>query len=925
MVSTGAIRAGRAFVELFVVDKAFRAGLKKAQVGLKNFGESVGDIGRKFAGAGAALGAPFVASAVVFANFTDEVAKVGAIADTSDASLADLTETMKELGRTTSFTAKEAAEGATSLARAGFTAGQIIKALPGTLDLARATATDLGTAAEISGQALRGFGLEADEAGRVADVLTATANGSAQTLGDVGEALKDAAPLARLAGASIEDTAAALGILANQGIRGSKAGNALARAYKNLSTEAKQTELADLGEGIDVTDELGNLRPLADILRDIGEATADLGSAEKLDIFEGIFGRASASAVALAEASDDLDAFREGLVNAGGTARKTAQDMDDNLGGSFRLLTSAVEGAAIAIGGALESDLRELLDTVRDVVGGVTTFILRNKELVITAAKLAFGLVAVGGALVGIGIAAKAASLAVAGYALLQKGLIGLTAKLTIANAVFAKGFVASLATAKAAVVGFAATLGPLAVAIGAVYAAIQVGRILTLVSEIRAAREEAQKLEDQAAATAIQLAKMNRENPPRFKDAVEDTKELVKQQIKAGKSAADIRKELENRRKTAILTANQIAATLNRDGGKSSALGGENLVAQRKRLLQVAAAASKQLKAGFDEFKGFAEAQRNEDKKTTDAEREQQKIRLKELNKRIRDSKQALKDFQQFQQDIAKTRQQETEQKAFEQSLLDTPIQAVDEAGERYADAVTAAADAVKRANDALNKAIETPTDENQAAAKAATAEAAEAAAEEDRQQGFLAQAIESLAANRKAAADALKQFDEEQTERLRGMEFADQLGSLQEGIEADPGKALAEINRVFEKEIAEADAAVTAASNAFSKAAETGKAADRAEAERLAGLARREQAEADQVKGLVEQAQQAVADAAQNVAAPESTFGTFSGAAVAGGAFLGEQKTLLEQLREQKKIAENTKRAADEAAKKPKDPALG
>ncbi len=91
MPQAGAIRAGRAFVELFADDSKLVRGLKRAQAKLKAFGESVRNMGLKLAGLGAAVVAPLVASTKVFAKMGDDLAKMSARTGFS-------VETLSELG-----------------------------------------------------------------------------------------------------------------------------------------------------------------------------------------------------------------------------------------------------------------------------------------------------------------------------------------------------------------------------------------------------------------------------------------------------------------------------------------------------------------------------------------------------------------------------------------------------------------------------------------------------------------------------------------------------------------------------------------------------------------------------------------------------------------------------------------------------------
>jgi len=60
MGNSTAIKAGRAFVELFADDSKLVSGLKKAKAKLSAFGVGVRDSGMKLVGMGAALVAPML-------------------------------------------------------------------------------------------------------------------------------------------------------------------------------------------------------------------------------------------------------------------------------------------------------------------------------------------------------------------------------------------------------------------------------------------------------------------------------------------------------------------------------------------------------------------------------------------------------------------------------------------------------------------------------------------------------------------------------------------------------------------------------------------------------------------------------------------------------------------------------------------------
>ena len=76
MANSQAIRAGRAFVELFTDDKRLVRGLKAASKKLKAWGASITSLGTKIFAAGAGVLAPLLLSVKKFASAGDELDKM---------------------------------------------------------------------------------------------------------------------------------------------------------------------------------------------------------------------------------------------------------------------------------------------------------------------------------------------------------------------------------------------------------------------------------------------------------------------------------------------------------------------------------------------------------------------------------------------------------------------------------------------------------------------------------------------------------------------------------------------------------------------------------------------------------------------------------------------------------------------------------
>lgn len=400
------VRAGRAFVEVYADNSKLAKDLRAARATLQGFADGANRVGMGMAATGAAMALPAALAVRQFAAFDDQMRLVRAVTQATEKDFAALTDTARNLGATTSWTAAQVAEGMVSLGRMGFKPDEINAAIGPMMDLARATGTDVATASDIAGNALRTFKLRATDMSDVADVMTATANGSAQTLVDLGEAFKMAAPQASAMGETVRDVAAALGIMANMGIRGTLAGTALRRSYTQFA-DPKVIEILSR-YNIKTIDTAGNVRKLKDVMVDIAKVMASMPSGEKVPFVESVFDlRGSLAGYSLGGNIDQLNAFMKTLENVGGVAKRTAETMDKGMGGTFRIVMSAVESLAFSFSKNLEPAIQSVGKSAIEMITQFDNFIKKNPEISTAAALIVAGITAIGASLLVIGFGAK--------------------------------------------------------------------------------------------------------------------------------------------------------------------------------------------------------------------------------------------------------------------------------------------------------------------------------------------------------------------------------------------------------------------------------------------------------------------------------------------------------------------------------------
>ena len=415
MATTGGIKAGKAFVIIEALDKTGSV-LRAVHKRMRSFANDMTSLGKGLLVKGFAGLLPVGLSLRTFSNFDDALRKVEARSSGTAEEMKALRHQAKELGRTTSFTAGQIGELQAKLAQKGFNRAQLQQMTPAVQDLARGagegTEEDTTLAADLVSGTLRSFQLGADQSTRVADVMTAAVNNSNFTLQALIDSMKYAAPVAQQFNLGLEETVATLAQMTNVNLDASTAGTAFRNMLLELSDAGKRTKFLsalqkETGQTIDMVDQSsGNLKPLPDILFAIGEATRDLGSAKKGELFNMIFGkRAIVPSLVLGSSANPFGDLLTVLNNSQGVARKTAVQMDAGLGGAYRLLMSAVEGVAIAIGEALSPSLVNLAGIIGNILPDVAKWIEQNQGMVVSVTAAIATVVGLGAGLIGLGAA----------------------------------------------------------------------------------------------------------------------------------------------------------------------------------------------------------------------------------------------------------------------------------------------------------------------------------------------------------------------------------------------------------------------------------------------------------------------------------------------------------------------------------------
>lgn len=371
---------GSVVIEIIGDDKEFKSTLGSlgtvAGSALKGAATAV-------AAATTAAGGLAAASVKVGSNFESSMSQVAATMGLTTADIANgseefeiLAQAAKDAGATTAFSASQASEALNYLALAGYDAQTAADALPAVLNLAAAGSMDLAYASDLATDAMAALGIEASNENltRFGDEMAKTASKANTSVAQLGEAILTVGGTAKSLTGGTTELNAALGVLANRGIKGSEGGTALRNVILSLSAPTDKAADAMKSLGLEVYDASGNMRPLNEIFKDLNASMENMSEGEKTQVLNEIFNKVdlkSAQAL-LAGCGDEFDNLADAIANSGGAMQDMADTQLDNLKGDLTILQSGLEGLGIAAYEGMQGPLREAVQLATSMVGDIS-------------------------------------------------------------------------------------------------------------------------------------------------------------------------------------------------------------------------------------------------------------------------------------------------------------------------------------------------------------------------------------------------------------------------------------------------------------------------------------------------------------------------------------------------------------------------
>lgn len=364
------------FVTLAIKDTAYKQGLKDAE---GNASSSTSKIGGAFKAVGKVAKTAMVAgsaAAVAFTktsidagmNFDTAMSQVAATMGTTVDKIGNVKAKAEEMGRTTKYTATEAAEGMNILAQAGLSADEQISGIGTVLNLASAGAMSLEESASYTTGAVKGFGDSMSNASYYADLMAKGATLANTDVRGLGEAFSGSAATAKNYGQSADSVTLSLLRLAEQNVTGSVASTALNRAMADLYTPTDNAAKALDQLGVSAYKTNGDAKDFNDLVDELNGSLQGMTAEQKNNALATIFTTQGLQAFNKMTASSDatVQKFWKGIQDSSGSAAQQAATQLDNLQGDMTLLSSATEGLELAFYNTFSG-------TVRGAVKGITS------------------------------------------------------------------------------------------------------------------------------------------------------------------------------------------------------------------------------------------------------------------------------------------------------------------------------------------------------------------------------------------------------------------------------------------------------------------------------------------------------------------------------------------------------------------------
>ena len=311
-------------------------------------------------------------------EYEQALKNIQAITGATVAELQIMDKVMQDVARETKFSGTEIGQAMVLLGQSGFSAAESVNSIRAVAMLATGTLSDMTQTADLLTTTIRSFNMEAIESNRVSDVMANAINKSKLTLEKLRIAFNYVGAASHQSGVKLEETAAALMMLANNGLRASTMGTGLRQMLaKMVAPTAKVREILE-GVGMSLNSINPSVVGFQEALMNLRKVMVDSrGMVDMSKAFE-MFGlRGAQAAAVIIKSLGPTGGFQDALDNVYevGTAAHMASIQQEGLAIKIKNMADRAKSLAKAMGDAgLVGAIKIFVDTIRMALTGVLAF-----------------------------------------------------------------------------------------------------------------------------------------------------------------------------------------------------------------------------------------------------------------------------------------------------------------------------------------------------------------------------------------------------------------------------------------------------------------------------------------------------------------------------------------------------------------------
>lgn len=366
---------------------------------LQDAGKKMQDVGKKISDVGGNLtkkvSVPLagVGAAVskLGIDFEASMSEVQAVTGASASEMETLEKAARDAGATTNKSARDAADALKYMGLAGWSVEESQKALMPMLKLSSAGNMELGRTSDLVTDSMSALGLGIEDIDSYLDVLAQTSRNSNTDIDALGEAFVQVGGRLKLLEVETGEAAVALGILGDNGIKGSEAGRGLNAILTNLTAPTGRAKEALEELGVSAFDSAGEFIGIEETLKLVKGSMEGMTQEQQNMYLSMIAGKEHGKTfnALLGSLGDGWDSLAGDVGNAEGALEEMYDTMTNNTAGAVDNLKSALEELGLKIWDNLKPSIDWLVDKIQGLTDKLNSLSPETQQMIVKMGLIA--------------------------------------------------------------------------------------------------------------------------------------------------------------------------------------------------------------------------------------------------------------------------------------------------------------------------------------------------------------------------------------------------------------------------------------------------------------------------------------------------------------------------------------------------------